>query len=63
MANTKIRSFRIPDEVYLPAQAFAQILGVSVTELVVNYLASIGSDKNVTAFLKSYNAEADDGRD
>lgn len=39
MANTPLRSFRISDEVYNAAQAKAQADGLTVTDVVVYWLA------------------------
>jgi antitoxin component of RelBE/YafQ-DinJ toxin-antitoxin module len=39
MASTPLRSFRISDEVYYAAQAKAQADGLTVTDVVVYWLA------------------------
>jgi len=38
VANTPIRSFRIPDEVYVPAQRHAEADGVPLTAVIVSAL-------------------------
>lgn len=43
--KTPVRSFRIPDEVYLPAREKAQAEGNSLTEVVINALLEyVGDD-------------------
>jgi hypothetical protein len=55
MANTPLRSFRISDDVYDAAKAFAELRGISVTELIVSHLELVGSSENVEAFKKAQN--------
>lgn len=52
VANTPLRSFRISDEVYDNAKQFAELCGISVTELIVSHLRVIGSVENREAYLK-----------
>lgn len=54
MANTPLRSFRISDDVYDGAKEFAELCGVSVTELIVSHLRIIGSVENRDAYLKFF---------
>ena len=46
MANTPIRSFRIPDEVYVPAQERAAIDDVPLTAVIVTALIEFAENKN-----------------
>jgi len=48
MANTPLRSFRIPDEVYVPAKKHAEADGVPLTAVIVSALIEFAEGNNVS---------------